>query len=159
MNKILLNLIFAITICYGNAQSVSPEILSSGGDYFVSGGNQLEWTLGEVAIETYNGSGSILTQGFHQTDVSVVSIDDFNSFVNVDVFPNPVLDRLSIDLSKSGINSYELKLFDLNGKIIHFENLSNEKFKTIDMTKYSHGTYTLLIETDTQLNKSFKIIK
>jgi len=48
------------------AQSVSPEVISSAGDYYEGANASLSWTLGEIATETYSNGTNILTQGFQQ---------------------------------------------------------------------------------------------
>ena len=48
------------------AQSVSPEVVSSAGDYYEGSNGSLSWTLGEIATETYSNGTNILTQGFQQ---------------------------------------------------------------------------------------------
>lgn len=58
------------------AQSVSPEVISSSGDYFEGVNASLSWTLGEIATETYSAGNIILTQGFQQPiTVSIAGID------------------------------------------------------------------------------------
>jgi hypothetical protein len=58
------------------AQSVSPEVISSSGDYFEGPNASLSWTLGEIATETYTAGNVILTQGFQQPiTVSIAGID------------------------------------------------------------------------------------
>ncbi len=48
------------------SQSVSPEVISSSGDYFEGSNASISWTLGEIATETYSNGSVILTQGFQQ---------------------------------------------------------------------------------------------
>lgn len=48
------------------AQSVSPEVVSSAGDYYEGANASLSWTLGEISTETYDNGTNILTQGFQQ---------------------------------------------------------------------------------------------
>ncbi|MCD4683421.1 MAG: hypothetical protein K8R86_09085, partial [Bacteroidales bacterium] len=58
------------------AQSVSPEVVSSAGDYFEGTNASLSWTLGEIATETYSNGTNILTQGFQQPiTVTIAGID------------------------------------------------------------------------------------
>jgi len=58
------------------AQSVSPEVISSAGDYYEGANASLSWTLGEIATETYDNGTNILTQGFQQPiTVALVGID------------------------------------------------------------------------------------
>jgi hypothetical protein len=58
------------------AQSLSPEVIASSGDYYENANASLSWTLGEIATETYSAGGSILTQGFQQPiGVTVKEVD------------------------------------------------------------------------------------
>lgn len=58
------------------AQSVSPEVVSSAGDYYEGANGSLSWTLGEIATETYSNGTNILTQGFQQPfTVTLAGID------------------------------------------------------------------------------------
>jgi hypothetical protein len=65
MKTFLLFLLSAI-ICSTQAQSLSPTVISSSGDYFTGTGGSLSWTLGEIATETLINGGNILMQGFQQ---------------------------------------------------------------------------------------------
>jgi len=58
------------------AQSLSPEVIASSGDYYENANASLSWTLGEIATETYSGGSNILTQGFQQPiGVTVKGVD------------------------------------------------------------------------------------
>ena len=63
ISTLLVGLVISLTI---TAQSVSPEVVASAGDYFEGINASLSWTLGEIATETYSNGGIILTQGFQQ---------------------------------------------------------------------------------------------
>ncbi|HET6991150.1 MAG TPA: hypothetical protein VFJ43_07495, partial [Bacteroidia bacterium] len=80
------------------AQSLSPQVVSSGGDFFPGGGTSLSTTFGELSITTLM-SGNMLTQGFQQPDdlgMSVVTLHNNNS---VNVYPNPTTDFITVSLS------------------------------------------------------------
>lgn len=62
--KLLLIFLFVPVFIY--AQSVSPEVVTSSGDYYENANVSLSWTLGEIATETYTNGNVILTQGFQQ---------------------------------------------------------------------------------------------
>jgi len=65
--KHILTILLAVLIpVYILAQSVSPEVVSSAGDYYENANVSLSWTLGEIATETYTNGNIILTQGFQQ---------------------------------------------------------------------------------------------
>ncbi len=59
-----------------SAQSVSPQVVASSGDYYQGTNASLSWTLGEIATETYSNGSTILTQGFQQpVSVSITGIN------------------------------------------------------------------------------------
>ena len=76
MKKILFCLVIFFIPFVISAQSVSPEVISSSGDYFEGVNGSLSWTLGEIATETYTAGNIILTQGFQQPiTVAISGID------------------------------------------------------------------------------------
>ena len=67
MKKISMIIIGGLLSVAVTAQSVSPEVIASSGDYYENSNGSLSWTLGEIATETYTAGNIILTQGFQQT--------------------------------------------------------------------------------------------
>ncbi|MFC2176342.1 hypothetical protein ACFLR1_05175, partial [Bacteroidota bacterium] len=68
--KFLTTLAVMLAPVVGMSQSISPEVIASAGGHFDNGTTQLSWTLGEVAIDTYDNGTNIITQGFHQTQLT-----------------------------------------------------------------------------------------
>ncbi len=54
------------------AQSLSPQVVASGGGYATGGGYSLSYTIGEPVTATLTGGSNILTQGFHQPDLQAI---------------------------------------------------------------------------------------
>ena len=76
MKNLIISLITLLVPILINAQSVSPEVISSSGDYFEGPNASLSWTLGEIATETFTSGNIILTQGFQQPiTVAIAGID------------------------------------------------------------------------------------
>lgn len=74
MHKILPFLIFGCSIILQvNAQSISPQVISSGGNDHSAGGSSVSWTLGQIATETYSSPLVNLTQGFQQPVYFLIS--------------------------------------------------------------------------------------
>ena len=65
MKKILCFL-FAASILIFSSNSNAQQVIASAGGYYEGNGISLSWTLGEPVIETFEGNGIILTQGFQQ---------------------------------------------------------------------------------------------
>ncbi len=76
MKKLITILTVMVISIALTAQSVSPEVVASAGDYYENGNVSLSWTLGEISTETYSNGGVILTQGFQQpVSVTIHGID------------------------------------------------------------------------------------
>ena len=64
MKKLLLILLCLPMIGFG--QVTTPSVVSSSGDSYSSGGVIMDFTLGEIVIETFSNNANILTQGFRE---------------------------------------------------------------------------------------------
>lgn len=139
-----------------NAQT-NQELVATSGDHFTNGNIQLSWSIGEVVIETVSNSTNTLTQGFHQTNLSIVGIENFTLNLEMDVYPNPTQDILTIKIQNYLNTKYEL--YDLNGKLLS-QNQINGELTNVNMKNLSTGNYLLKIsEILTKETKTFKIIK
>lgn len=144
-------------LCFG--QYTSPEVLSAAGDHFGGASVQLSWTVGEIATETYNSSNKQITQGFHQSYLTIVKVVEYYDDFNLNVYPNPARHMLYIDLDKPAID-LSLTLYDGIGKPV-FENSLDGIFNTeIDVSSLRPGLYYLhVINSSNRVNKTYKIIK
>ena len=116
--KFLTVLSIALIPMVGMAQSISPEVIASAGEHFENGTTQLSWTLGEVVIDTYDNGTNTLTQGFHQTQLTVTSVEETLSEVRLNMYPNPTSELLNIDLGNNQTD-INLQLFDMSGKLVY----------------------------------------
>ncbi len=58
------------------AQTTSPEVVASSGDYYLNANGSLSWTLGELSTATYSSANNMLTQGFQQpVSVTITGIN------------------------------------------------------------------------------------
>ncbi len=144
----------------GNAQTLSPTVISSGGDFFENSNVSISWTLGETVTETFSNSSIILTQGFHQPLTEAVSNGLWNSAsldMDIDVYPNPSKNKLHIYMSRLEFDSYTLELYDMNGQKYLTKNVS-EKNYILNMESFAAGSYLIRIVTPEGF-QTFKIIK
>jgi len=69
---ILLILLIAICVTLnGQAQTLSPSVIGSGGAYLSSGNASLSYTIGETNTQTLSSVSNKLTQGFQQPEVQI----------------------------------------------------------------------------------------
>jgi hypothetical protein len=151
--------IFIATILSCCYQSNAQEVVTSGGDYFSNSSGSLSFTMGEPIVETFLGTTKILTQGFQQTRLLIVNVEDFQfSKINAEVFPNPTNYLLNVRVKNAGNAKIRCKLYDSDGKFL-FRNDSSEQEFTISMSQFGSGIYYLKVATRHNEMETFKIIK
>ena len=100
-----------------------------------------------------NGTGDIALGNFtfESSNQPFIYLDE-NSLYEIELYPNPTTDYISINTQND--SNYSIELLDLNGRVISsFDNLNSSA--TINLTKYSDGIYFLRTPT----GKSYKVIK
>ena len=127
MKKINLILSLIVVFCLNlNSQEISQEIISTSGNYYEdASGISLSWTIGESMTETYVNGTNILTQGFQQSRLTVVSVFELEDIgITVNIAPNPTTDFINLYIND--IKNINYQLFDFNGKLIKQGNVSSE---------------------------------
>ena len=154
MKKLLLLLLCVPLI--GLGQVTSPSVISISGGSYSNGNIIIDYTLGEIVVETYTNSTTILTQGFHQGVIDV-STELVNIDIKTKVYPNPTTNFLIVEIEKN-VNA-DILVYDINGKIAIKDNLNNEQQRQLDFSFLTQGNYFLHIkigdkESVYQINKS-----
>jgi len=149
----------------GYAQSLSPTVLASSGDYAEAGNMKISWTLGELAVETLDAGSIILTQGFQQPlEIAGPDAMDENQMVwEIKSYHNPVNDKLTLAVKFEMEVDLTYEIFDLTGKKVWISQQRNMPAKydfTIDMTLFQKGMYLLKVYSDDQrVHTIIKILK
>jgi len=96
------------------------------------------------------GSGEI---GFNTNSLSEIN--------KVEIFPNPSVDFLNIEINNSKLNKPILELYSIIGNIVKVELQEVEKNKfRIDVTSIPSGYYLLSIrDKDTHFKETYKFLK
>lgn len=157
MRKILVLSIALFLVCL---RVFSQSVISSCGTTATGSGYSLSWTIGEPVVSTLTGPSNILTQGFHQSKLTVTAVDEIKiPGLKLSVYPNPVTDKLNIHTEEIRDLSLIFMLFSNDGKMLQNGILDNS-IKELDMQKMPHGNYLLKIAqkrgTAIQI---FKIVK
>ena len=159
MKKFMLIFIGVFLINSARSQTASPELISSGGESFENATYQLDWSTGEIAVETYTQGSYTLTQGFHQDTYTVTALDELLfSDVKITAYPNPVNNFITIKNPESLEKELSIELSDTQGKIYLNDKFSETK-KQINLEAFSSGIYFLNIKSESVTIKTFKIIK
>jgi hypothetical protein len=135
----------------------AQEVISSQGDSYSNGNAKLDFTIGETVVETVSDGNKTLTQGFHQTEITITNVEDFAANFSVKVFPNPTTKIVNLNIDKyEGVTYY---LFDVTGKLLK-EEVAVAEQTVLEMTDYPKGTYLLkLAGKENKSLKTYKIIK
>lgn len=156
MKTLISCLTVVLTACTLSAQSLSPTVVATAGETYTSPTVNVEWTLGELMIESYAGT-LVLTQGFHQPTVQITSLKDLAaSLGTIKVYPNPTTSSLSIESEKHG--NLQVALWDMNGRLLLQKRLS----ATISQLELSHlpqGIYVLRMTDGQRATRSIRIEK
>lgn len=140
------------------SQSLKHNVISAAGNHVSGASVSLSWTLGELVIQTIESTSSLLTQGFHQGELEVVSIEDFYEvFGKIEIYPNPTAHFLYIERTNR-TSSLFLELIDLNGKTILQNQLRDLKGQ-INLEQLASGIYMLHLSDGAQRHHYIKIQK
>ena len=153
MNKIVF--LISCIICFTQILS-AQSVIGTTGNSVKSSDRTLEYSLGQIAIETVKSSNRILTQGVLQPNfkVSVSVNENFDKKYSFKVFPNPTYGILNISTDFPDFLSYQI--IDYQGRTIALGNYNNAG--TIDFTSYPNGSYFIqLISKD--FSKNIQLIK
>ena len=134
----------------------AQEVVATQGDSYTNSSGSIDFTIGEVVINTGSDGSNDLTQGFHQTNWNFVSIEDHVPSYEATIFPNPTSDVLNIRTSTFENVTYTL--YDALGKLVKQGKLSTEQ-TAIQVSQLAPGRYSLTLNNETEKLKTFKLVK
>jgi hypothetical protein len=126
--------------------SKSQEVLSSQGGSYVNFYGAIDFTVGELVINTFDNGSNGLTQGFHQTNLVISNVYDLTTELKVSVYPNPVLYQLTLAFSELQFG-YDIEILDMNGKMVKTLPVSGLEIK-VDVQSLAAGVYMLMLKDE-----------
>ena len=136
------------------------QAVTTAGDFDQNESGSVSWTLGQIVTATHSGSDIILTQGFQQISLEVVTSTrhDIDVRRQVKAYPNPVAGQITIETSDLSNKTLSFELYNLQGQLIKKKKM-NANYQRINMESEPSGEYLLRILSDGKPVESFKIIK
>jgi hypothetical protein len=134
----------------------AQEVIATQGDSYSNASANIDFTIGEVVINTGTDGNNDLTQGFHQTNWNFLGVEDFAPNYEAIIFPNPTEDVLNIRTSTFENVTYTL--YDAQGKLV-MQNILSAEQTPIQVSQLAPGVYLLTLNNQTQNLKTFKLIK
>jgi hypothetical protein len=146
MKKIILPVLLFMTFqMMSTAQSLSPEVLASTGDYNVKTEATLSWTLGELAVQTYSSGTAMLSQGFQQTSLGLSTARFLDNSVIIKLSPNPAREILLVSFDRDVSLPVLAEIWDGQGRLVHkqsFHSVQNQ----VNVYDYMQGAYLLMLQ-------------
>ncbi len=94
LNTLLLGLLAGFSL---QAQSLQPGLLSTAGGFVTTSSGSLQWTLGEIAVQTLSSGDQQLTQGLQQNGMMLTPVfETGQSALYIEVFPNPTVQQILV---------------------------------------------------------------
>ena len=119
MIKIILFSVFLLFSFVSYCQTTTTTLVSCSGESFETEILQMDWSVGELVTETFVSAPIVLTQGFHQGRFEISAYLENPEFpVQITVFPNPVLEHLTIATETGFSGILEFTLSDIDGKVL-----------------------------------------
>jgi hypothetical protein len=152
---------------FASAQSLTPQVIASAGNFATNSGYSLSYTMGEPVVPTFTASGSILTQGFQQdylstpTAVQQVSYPD----ISVSIYPNPAANYVNVLVtSDKSTSNLSIRLFDLLGRSVNVPVANHsdgtQKLFTLNLSNLAATVYFITVyDMSNNTTHTFKINK
>lgn len=135
-----------------SASVYAQEVIGAAGASSSNGTHSLEWTIGESITSTESNGTNTVTQGFHQTMLTVSSIEEESTTFNITAFPNPTNAVLNINITNFD-EELNVQLYDMTGKLI--ESLlyaAGQETSQINLEKYQRGTYYIKVSSPEEVS-------
>jgi len=147
---------FLLFSLFATISVTAQEIVSTQGDSYTNASGNIDFTIGEVIINTGTDGTNDLTQGFHQTNWNFVGLEDHAPSYEAIIFPNPTSEVLNIRTSTFKNVTYTL--YDAQGKLV-MQNILSAEQTPIQVSQLAPGNYSLTLNSQTENLKTFKLIK
>ncbi len=158
MNKIL-TLVLLTTISMVSAQSIDRQVFTTAGNTVSNANHKITFTIGEPLIGTIQNS-TVISQGFLAavSSSTTLAIDEQLLNTAIKVYPNPVTEKLSIDLNNVSGDA-KVMIYSSTGQLLKTEKLNTQN-NSINISHLQNGLYLVNLHfSDYKTIKTFKIIK
>ena len=152
-------LILTIGLSWSDFAQAQQSSNSAGGDATGNGGS-VAYSVGQIVYTTHTGSTGSVAQGVQQAYViSSVGINETELNSSLSLFPNPIVDNLTLQISDFNKEKLSYLLFDTEGKLLTNGQVIAEQTQ-INTASLPPATYFIkVLNQENKQVESFKIIK
>lgn len=156
---ILMGIVLCATALLSQAQTLSPEVISSAGGKMQSASISLDWTLGEMAVTRWNTPNGFATEGFHQPVLQITLLPEYSS-PKVSIAPNPVQSTLNVRVNEAPQKTLFAQLVDVKGRVLVQRTNLGLGNTELNLSNLPAGTYFLqVLQQNGKTLEAFKVVK
>lgn len=154
-------LLFSLLLVSSGVLNIHAQeaTLAGGGD--ATGIGSASFSIGQAFYMTYTCVDGSVAQGMqHPYEISTaLGLDDYEAItLEFQVYPNPTMNQLTLDLKDFSVAGLDFVLYDAGGKLLDQRALVQNK-TSIEMAYLPPATYFLKVSDGKKIIKTFKIIK
>ena len=162
--KKIISIILVLVPLFLFAQTAERQVIGSAGGSSSTSSLKVSSTVGEAIVGTGTSSTIILTQGFQQPGEESLGIEDIETGLSVNVYPNPSKGIVKIDMDAPNAMEIDIKVLDFDGTVISEPVQKQKVYGTstheIDFSGLAAGNYYLLLQNSKgNLKQTIKILK
>ena len=149
---------FALWMMAMQTIEAQSDVVSMGGTATGDGGT-VTYTIGQIAVQSYEESGVIISEGVQQPyEIQIIGIDNYPGItLNAVVFPNPTNGNVQLTMNNVQLEG-EVRVSDMSGKLLFVKKIEGN-ITEIPMAELAAGTYFVNVCQGQQVLKTFKVIK
>ncbi len=141
---------------YGIAQQVSPTVIGSAGGSFTVSSQSIQFSLGEIAVETYQTGSNLLSEGFLQGPENSIGIkEDQATNGQIVIYPNPSHGSITVSCKNEPV---KITILDLRGRTL-FQTQNPGKTTVLNIENLMSGLYLIRVTFKNNIPVTNRIIK
>lgn len=135
------------------------QVITSTGGTTQNGNGTLSYSLGELVTETHVTGKIAVTQGFHQTEITVIPVNEIPELeYSMVVFPNPAHDYVVVKIENGDPQNISYFIYAMNGTTIQNGSITGSHTE-LNFSSFAEGTYLLELCQDGEKIKTVQIVK
>jgi hypothetical protein len=145
------------------SQHLSHQVLVPAAGVAAGVGISYSQTMGEAVVEIVGSYDHILTQGFQQPRIKLMTGTPPQG-TGIKVYPNPAIDYINVELFGESSKSFMISIINVSGVTVYSDEIVfTDRYwevREIQVAGFARGFYFVrVISTDRAINRSFKFEK
>lgn len=132
-----------------NAQILERHLVASTGSAASSASFLIDFSVGDLVVNTAITSSFVLTQGYQQNQDFSTSIEIIGQgAIDLIAFPNPTRDAVTLQWSIAPDAPYAVSVFNMVGELVRSERALSTAAHSLDLTELAAGMYSVHVLVD-----------